>query len=928
MERNAERKTLSFGKGMTNVPSDLMSDDSELLESDGFIYKDGGMKPIQKPKAVDGIFDLLYIHKGADYRNYVMLRDAGTSKSLIFSGSLEDGKVDPNLWQSFDITYNVLDVKSVGNTVVIATNEGIAYFLYKGGKYKELGIGLPDLDCKFTFQTFDRNTSGNFRPKDNDRTPMNIENCVGSPSASETAYFDANGKFVKVGGSGDGYPSSAAYYHYTIKTDATEDKNNKAFQETVQGHVAQAINWVKSKNMFAFPFFIRCAFKMFDGSYTKITAPIICYPTISKNCRFNGYNYEDGYYDDLYQMTGYECFYFIEYAELLFKFGHISEDWSDIIKEIVVFASDQVLPFHLDRGWHFDSPNDTYMKPYANYGFGQYQEAVFNYDKKATPEKTQGVHDEIQPDYKTDKEIIEELKNKTQFYKLFSVSMSSSSVGGEDWHHTVNGSHYGDPTFIGDGVVENLVTQTQLNTDDYYGWTKMTADKLYTYNGRLHMIGVKRYPYEGFSTLVGREVDLSNDNVYYMLTHIVTNGYDAWVARNYVTSDSFLRGWLYYPDPNAREIILYSGGRYLNIPLETHPMLNGAYSFTNLPSKNGDATFEEMSEEEVLKKVTNLNGAENLDSQIFTSVVNNPFLFEASGDNTVGTGKILGIVANTEAVSQGQFGQYPLIVFTDEGIYAMGVTSEGLYGSVYPISREVCNNVDSITPTDRLVYFTSDKGLMAISGGTAATVSRVMNGRTPRNFAEKQHEGFLNFLKSCIIAYDYRDSMLRIFKKSNGFDKDGEIDEKEKDYYIYNIADGTFGMSTIGVPIKSVTNDYPDNVIQDIALGIYTLTGKPDINEDEEKYSGHITTRPLKLGGSMTLKSLRAIKNLADTDEGKLSLEIWGSNDCKHWCQLHSLGGKPWKYFTFKYTLKDFKAVDSFAGSIVEVQSRREDKMR
>ena len=120
-------------------------------------------------------------------------------------------------------------------------------------------------------------------------------------------------------------------------------------------------------------------------------------------------------------------------------------------------------------------------------------------------------------------------------------------------------------------------------------------------------------------------------------------------------------------------------------------MLNGAYSFTNLPSADGDATFENKTEDEMLELVKNLNKPEYLDSQIFTSVVNNPFVFEASGDNTVGTGKILGIVANTEAVSQGQFGQYPLLVFTDEGIYAMSVNAEGLYSSIHPISREVCN---------------------------------------------------------------------------------------------------------------------------------------------------------------------------------------------------------------------------------------------
>lgn len=681
--------------------------------------------------------------------------------------------------------------------------------------------------------------------------------------------------------------------------------------------------------MFAFPFFIRCAFKLYDGSYTKITAPIICYPTVNRNCRFSAATFENKYYTDLNQMTGTESiFYFIEYSELRFKFGSISEDWNDIIKEIVVFATEQVIPFEISKGWRFLSPNDTHRKPFANYGFSSYKEDVFNYDSpsKIIP------HSEIQPTYKTDQDIIEELKGKTQFYKLFSVGINTKGLGeAGDWFYSVNGTHYGQPTFIADGVVSNLSTQTQLKVDDYYSWAKLTSKKIYTYNNRLHLYDVERYPFAGFKKLVGREGSAS-DNNYIMYTHIVSNLVDTWTMSEIGISDSFLRGWFYYPDPNAKEIILYGSGKYLIIPLTEHPFLNGAYSFTNLPSKYGDATFETITEEELLEKTKNLNLPEVLNSQIFTSVVNNPFVFEASGDNTIGTGKIIGIVANTEAVSQGQFGQYPLLVFTDEGIYAMSVTSEGLYGSVHPISREVCNNPDSITPTDRLVYFTSDKGLMAISGGTAKCVSTSMSGKIPKNFKKLQTESFLNFLKNCIIAYDYRDSLLRIYKKSKGWfeNESGEQDfhENEKIYYIYNIVDGTFGMSVADAPIDKIANDYPDNVVQDIAMSIFTLTGKPDINEDTESYSGSFTTRPLKLGGSMTLKSLRAVKHLFDSDEGTIGLEIYGSNDCKHWCKLPSVGGKPWAYFTFKYTLQNFKAADAFAGSIVEVQSRREDKMR
>lgn len=919
MEKNIDRKTLSFSKGMTNVPSDLLSDDSELLESDGFIYKDGEMKPIQKPTVIDGLFDLLYIHKGADYRNYVQLRDAKEGDSLIFSGSKEDGKIDDSLWQSFDITYKILDVKSVGNTLIIATNEGIAYYLYKGGKYKELGTNLPT--PSFT-PYFLGNSLGL-----GSITTCDLKEVI--DSSEKLALYKTDGTFVKIaeGSEADEYTERTTYYKYEPKNDV--DKIS-TFQTAVRGHAAASIAKVKERGYFLFPFFLRYALKLYDGSYAKISAPILCYPTISRNCKYIPVYYNED--NKNFEETSGDTRNFLMYpfyAELRFQASIEGlENWKDIVKELVVFASDDVMPFRMDEDWKFASAEEVNGEYYYNFinarnayplepifpGVTTLEKPVFAFKKDSYPAR-----EVLMPEYKSDSEIIEELKNKTQFYKLFSIDTTSSYyIGSAEARKAPIPIH----------TIENLTTQEQLKVDDYYGWTKIVAQNIYTYNKRINLFNIKRYPFKGFNLFhddVMGYVGYNFKFTYYV--HIVSDSMDRWVKseeKSEFVPDA-ANAWLYYPDPNATEMIIWDSvsNKGMLVKLTQHPMLNGAYSFAKLPTED---TF--VPSDDVQKPTVHDDDCETMDSQIFTSVVNNPFIFEASGDNTVGTGKIIGIVANTEAVSQGQFGQYPLIVFTNEGIYAMGVTSEGLYGSVYPISREVCNNADSITPTDRLVYFTSEKGLMAISGGTATTVSRVMNGRNPRNFAEKQHEGFLNFLKSCIIAYDYRDSMLRIFKKSNGFDKDGEMDEKEKDYYIYNIQDGTFGMSTIDVPVKSVTNDYPDNVIQDIANGIYSLTNKPGINEDEEEYSGHITTRPLKLGGSLTLKSLRAIKNLVDTDEGKLSLEIWGSNDCKHWCQLHSLGGKPWKYFTFKYTLKDFKAVDSFAGSIVEVQTRREDKMR
>lgn len=917
MERNLERKTLSFSKGMTNVPSDLLSDDSELLESDGFIFKDGEMKAVQKGVNIGNVpYKIMYVHKMADYENIIAYD--GTENIYWYTKDTSGNITSPadGVTKSFNVG-TVYDVKSIGNTLICATSEGLHYLLFKGNKYKDLGKDLPRLDYDFTFER----PTQNYTQEESGRTLCNVENVVDPNNKGESYFNPLNHTFIQAGGVKPDGSETRSYTMFSIKV-SSDSKYENEFQETIQGHVAQAISWAKSKNMFAFPFFLRCAFHMFDGSYCRITTPIVCYPTVNKNCMFSGAVFDNTHnsYMDLHQMGLGDIFYFIEYRELLFRFESISSDWSDIIKEIVVFASDQVVPFYIDKGWHFESPNGLHKKyAYANFGYKTYEEKLLNYDVDGSTSTdttegayTRAVHDELLPKYKSDQQIISELLSKTVFYKLFTVPIAEGYFGGNKIHYTVTGQG-GETAFIADGTLENLQEQEQLKVDDYYGWASVSAESIYNYNGRLNLIGATRTPFAGFAKFVGK--DRSKDDAFLMFTHIVSDKCDTWVERSVTADEDFLQGWLFYPDPNATEVIFHSAGKYIRINLKAHPRLNGAYTFPVLPP-NKPQEFAEISESELLKIVTSVNDKENLNSQIFTSVVNNPFVFEASGDNTVGTGKILGIIANTEAVSQGQFGQYPLMVFTDEGIYGLSVNSEGLYSRAYPISREVCNEDSPLVPTDRLVFFAAKKGLMAASGGSVACMSEQMRGRVPRNFATFGEGKFLDFLKGCLIAYDYRDSILRIFSKGKSYQ------------YIYNMVDKTFSMVNSGIEAQAVVNDYPDNLIQDTSGNVYSLTAKPDINEDTESYSGSFTTRPLKLGGSMTLKSLRAVKHLFDSDEGTIGLEIYGSNDCKHWCKLPSLAGKPWKYFTFKYTLQNFKAADSFAGSIVEVQSRREDKMR
>ena len=926
MERITERKTLSFNKGMTNVPSDLLSDDSELLESDGFIFKDGEMKPIQKPvkiKVLDGKNDdrlgpdntIMYVHKMADYKCIITKLEHTES---IICYKMNGDQIDINSGQSFSIGAP-LDIKSVGNTLVCATENGIHYLLYKGGKYVDLGTELPKPKVEF----YTDGTVDNWQ-KDQDDLKKDSFMCNIKSFVDENnryAYYEpfigGNVEAYELHSTGLGadpdYYLTELYIAHTVKQDKETD-----FKNAVVGHVEQMINWVKDKNKFAFPFFVRFALKMFDGSYTRISNPIICYPSIIRNCKFvQMYKGNKSYYKEEDGVNGSGMYmYHIAYSGLFFKASiENKENWSDIIKEIVVFATDDVKSFELNGDWKFKDPMDVNKTVFYN-GGGTYHENVLDF--RHYNYRGDGYHplasEWIMPVFKTEDKIIKELLNKTQFYKLFSLDMNSKYLDGE-WHDSsAKNESASDVNIIEDDVVSNLTEQEQLKVDDYYGWTKLVADKLFVYNSRINTIGLKRYPFKGFNFFTENKTPGYYSYEYFV--HIVTTDIDTWVKsdKNDNVDPIVFSGWLYYPDPNAKEMLIRrvdgTGTFGWRVSLSQHKMLNGAYSFANLPHSSKNISISSINVPDVT------GGYEDLNSQIFTSVVNNPFVFEASGDNTVGTGKILGIIANTEAVSQGQFGQYPLMVFTDEGIYGMSVNSEGLYSASYPISREVSNESSPLVPTDRLVFFTSKKGLMAASGGSVACMSEQLKGRTS-NGADITSEGrFLDFIKDCMIAYDYRDSLLRIYNKSKSYQ------------YIYNMVDKTFSVVSNDVFVKAVVNDYPDNLIQDTEGNVYTLTGKPDVFDDDRLYSGEIITRPLKLGGSMILKSIRDIKHLCDTINGTLQLEIFGSNDCREWTQLTSTGGKPYKYYTFKYIFNNFLAGDSFAGSVVEIQRRREDKMR
>jgi hypothetical protein len=136
-------------------------------------------------------------------------------------------------------------------------------------------------------------------------------------------------------------------------------------------------------------------------------------------------------------------------------------------------------------------------------------------------------------------------------------------------------------------------------------------------------------------------------------------------------------------------------------------------------------------------------------------------------------------------------------------------------------------------------------------------------------------------------------------------------------------------------------NNYPDTLIQTVNDNILSLLSKPDEKDDQNVYEGTLVTRAIKFGNLLTLKSIRQMKHLYRVKAWKagswtghqnvkfsVTLTLKASNDGYQWATVHSLRGKPWRYWRFELALGNMSAADRLAGTVVWTQERRMEKIR
>lgn len=943
-----EQRMIGYTKGITRSSGDLMSEDGELMECINLKCENGELKPLLWPEKdfeLNAGESLKYIHKGSGYENYLYIHE-GKLKAFYF----KDGKrEDYSLAQAFS---GELLFDAVGNTLVVLTNGEVHYLLFKNGDYHYLGTDFPECPLSFGLR-------GEFRTFSQNNELLNVTH----PKA-----FDFDGEGI------------------VIHKDSVDSVTNQ-----ILGAVNKFIkDEATDKGRFMFPFFVRYAYRLYDGSLTYHSAPVL----MVASSYYNPYVHVKSYVTD---HMSFKCDISTVVSQLDYQLvdSSVKEkllQWSDIIKSVDVFVSAPVYTYnqnarieHLVGMDKSDLGNEDVDKIYdgcyfvgsiadGDCGWSEGNKVTLSerlstitngsllskYQRYFIPSLYQMLRIEPVGQFAANLayskySIDERIKDCSSFYFVKSIKADALSTTRKVIE-------------IGESYLSSLESRERM-TDEYRSHFKKYSSHVYSYNSRLNLSGVTLKAFEGFSpdslyqftngacqlkysaTSDGNGIEpnsleiVDKTNSYCNRIHYQIHRLDEISDELESVFDKYdLREiglYTYHPDSDGSFFVVGSTSNdyeyYIgDYDFERHKLLNGVYGYIGLDRRNANTVLYSFSAPTGDFRIIEAN-------KVYTSEVNNPFVFNASGVNTVGTGEVLRIVSVTKALSQGQFGQFPLLALCSDGIWALTVNDEGLYSTKQMVSREVCNNPDSVVQTDNSVYFSSEKGLMVIDGSDVRCVTPQMVG-LPVDIVHQKRMGdllksctpiqnivhassdmteFVDYLRESVIGYSYRDNSLYICHK----------DSVNYNYlYVYNIQNNTVSkLCYTEENVLGFLNRYPDTlmlggVITDNKTSVYSLLKQHEL-EGKAVY-GFAMTRPLKLGNPTGMKRIKQLKNIKNVHDKNsfVKYALWGSNDGLSWYYVGSYDGG-FKYYRMGLFTK-LRPNESVLGTVMLTELKKSNKLR
>lgn len=882
-----EKKIISF-KGISNIPDDGLNEAGDMSVLLNMRHKGGELVPCRKPSEESGFADIAQSLYHANSELWLYLTTSG------------------NLHYYKENNSNPIDIKEsgvqsfalMGNVVIMQFADCVEYAIWRNGGFEYLG-GLPEVP-RMTIET--------------SRRPVKV-------STAPNKYYWYLTEAVSQGG-------NAELWNNYVK----------------KGYLDKCLDTIYKSAAFVDLANFRLAIKLFDGTFVSLSPIYVVNGTHNttsntdpagglKNYRWT---YPQGSGTTLVEYTAAVEGFIPKFTLEKYDFSK----WTDIISSICLFTTGS-LPLRgvgeglkdyyngsiISRDYEdyvLLSPEDI-KKQYLKAGYYKFAEfdlkgnLVYSLDN--TSPSNLAVQDVLS--------VSNIHQNKAEKALVINSRLHINDI------ETLFFPGFNDVTAFGEGTVRSnvkkIVVKTYIKTQDgditvltEKKDVEMNVSALLTYpDPRAYKMDV--YIQAGLSnglyTLYYKEFDLvKNENgtcAYYIDSkawdlHQVTVESNLSYGVSVVNENgllNFARGLkeLSFTYNEAGYWTCYNYGRvdislYFNI--EGNPssednfkveinsenpktVISFKQAFNNTlggtPEKVLDATLNWGENSLTDFTVENNSIIKEIRTNILkVSAVDNPFYFPTAQTYKF-EGDIVGLASNAEAISPGQFGLFPLYVFTDTGIWAMQVdaSGKGAYTMQSPSSREVCNG--AICPVSGGVVFTTKRGVMAISGGQVTELSKPLDGLEEmlfnfsgalagQIFARAGYGGYEEFEPVPIREYIQGESGAKL--AYNYLHNEVILSNPDKKYkysYVYSLDSQTWGM--IDTKFDITTNSYPELVVYN--------------NQEMKRYTFDDTTtgvvpvvaitRPFTLG-SFDFKRLRQA-GLRTTFEGSLNFYLLGSND-------------------------------------------------
>lgn len=1003
-------KEIKYG-GYTATPSDYECPDGDLAGVVNMVPEEGALKPVLPPAGLftltDGYKVWCLHHVTMPQDNYIIYDETAKKLYYLNKSLVDNANPKPLQWEDTEATgspYNdvkhnlklikdfspavVTDVEPVGNTLVVLATDGIHYILWgSGNDYMYLGQKIPELkiqfglDVEMTCYPKDKQI-GEGETEHADRSEMS-----GFISGSENVLpFWDNGWAEVQPKDFEGTVPETWRDSWTFSLEGVEGLPTMSsvigrWTNYAMGNVNKMVSEAQKEHKFTSPFFVRWAYELYDGSYVMHSDPVLMipnskYPFFALDTGNRGFRFKDVDNDNRDFHFGGRAYGFagtlmahITNNDNLATITALTTNWKDVLKGITIFTSAPIYTYDQDGkvyGWtnmddngawnDFYTVGKTTVTGHTSYGQHSFEDIFKPWNAASAPldetkrywvsSQHSDAPEHLMPDYiltmpeKKKEDILLSVESPS-FYKIASYKLDDADLV------QMSGANP-QAVNIKDGVLESLVARETMK-DDYHSRDLIKAERSFAYNGRVNLSGITRTLHSPLSPDIAWAKDdhLGTHRSWTITVEYKDGGSTRVVESVSGQNDCAFPRYIFYADRNAKNAwVKYTSSgttHKWSLPLTEHPHLEGAYWYGGLEAV--------ISETEYTGTIPNVSNAPVEEAnKVYTSEINNPFVFPLLGINTVGTGTILGICAATRALSQGQFGQFPLYAFTSEGVWALQTTSSGGYSAVQPVTRDVCINAESITQTDTEVLFATDRGIMMISGSQTVCVSESLDSRdafditTLPSYAalltlgnvssgDVNYGDFHEFIKGCRIIYDYVHQRYIVFNP----EYDSVLNAYKYSYaYIYSLKSNKWGVRS-GTFLSGV-NSYPD------ALAINTSNTVVDLSEDGATtgVKGMIITRPLKLDPADALKTVdtiiqRGYFDYADTTRSVKPVRqvLYGSRDLFHWHQIWSsqdqylrgFSGTPYKYFRLAL-LCDLKDGESLYGCTVRYEPRLTDQPR